>query len=76
MHYDQKQKGIVGCFACGKPMTENRHLVDTRDGQTVFVGRECYRKIVANKESGYQPPKGGPRLYVIAAPAPKGDSNA
>lgn len=43
-------------------------IVDTRDGQTVFVGSECFKLIKKAGESGYQPPKGGPRLWCI----PKG----
>jgi hypothetical protein len=50
------------CFACDRKLNRPR-VADTRDGQTVFVGADCYRKIEAAGEVGYQPPKGGPRLY-------------
>lgn len=54
------------CFACGKKLGRNSPLIDTRDGQTAHVGRECFKLVKAAGESGYQPPLGGPRLYVIA----------
>ena len=55
------------CYACGRGFTadENRVLVDTHEDQAVFVGRECYRHIVASGENGWQPPKGGPRLWTM-----------
>ncbi len=43
-------------------------LFDTRDGQLVFVGRECFKLIKQAGEHGYQPPQGGPRLYVYTGP--------
>ncbi len=52
------------CFACGRQLN-TCCLVDTRDGQEVFVGKECYRKIMAAGDAGYQPPQGGPKLYPI-----------
>lgn len=62
---DQDEK----CFACGKRLSKNKlgqHLADTRDGQTNLpVGSDCYKKIISAGELGYQPPKGGPRLYWI-----------
>ncbi len=54
------------CFACDKPLGKNPKLVDTRDGQMVFVGSDCARKVKEAGESGYQPPLGGPRLYLVA----------
>ena len=55
------------CYACGRRFTadENRVLVDTHEDQAVFVGRECYRHIVEAGEEGWQPPKGGPRLWTM-----------
>jgi len=50
------------CFACGRALKTPK-LVDTRDGQVVFVGPECYRRIESAGEKGWQPPLGGPRLY-------------
>jgi hypothetical protein len=53
------------CFACDKPLGKTQRRVDTRDDQTVFVGCECFRKVQAAGADGYQPPKGGPRLYPM-----------
>lgn len=55
------------CFACDRRV-KNPTLVDTFDGQTVLVGSECFRLIKSAGNQGWQPPKGGPRLYTI----PKG----
>lgn len=56
------------CFACGRKLHEGmERIVDTRDAQTVYVGPECYRKIKAAGEIGYQPPLGGPKLYLFYA---------
>lgn len=60
------------CFACDKKLGKNPALADIRDGQTAFVGTECYRAIKASGEEGFQPEKGGPRLWTI----PKGLSQA
>lgn len=57
------------CFACGRQLGKTPHRVDTRDDQTVFVGRECYKLIERAGETGYQPPRGGPRLYLLKAGA-------
>jgi hypothetical protein len=51
------------CFACGRPGATR--MVDTRDDQIVRVGSDCYRKIESAGEKGYQPPRGGPRLYLM-----------
>ena len=53
------------CFACDRKLGKNPKLVDTRDAQLVFVGSECHKMIVQAGESGYQPPLGGPRLFLI-----------
>lgn len=60
------------CFACDRMLGHNPHLVDTRDAQTVFVGSECFKLIKAAGNKGWQPPKGGPRLYLL----PKGLTQA
>lgn len=52
------------CFACGRPMLHPR-LVDTRDAQTVYVGRCCGARVTAAGDRGYQPKLGGPRLYAL-----------
>jgi hypothetical protein len=54
------------CFACGKSIRSTAHEIGTRDGQTAYVGPECFKLIVRSGETGYQPPKGGPRLFQIA----------
>lgn len=53
------------CFACGRKLGKSPQLVDTRDDQTVYVGRECYRLIKAAGSNGYQSPLGGPRLFLL-----------
>lgn len=53
------------CFACDRPMS-SKYLVTCRDEQTVFVGSECFKKIRAADIHGWQPPKGGPRLFTVA----------
>lgn len=58
------------CYACDRPLKRNgdeleAYRVDTRDHQTVFVGPECFRKIKAAGDAGYQPPLGGPKLYLL-----------
>lgn len=56
---------MTKCFACDRKLGKNPRLVDTRDCQTVYVGSECYKLIKASGEVGYQPSKGGPRLWLI-----------
>ena len=53
------------CFACDRPLGKNPARVDTRDAQTVYVGSECAKLVAAAGDAGYQPPRGGPRLYPI-----------
>lgn len=53
------------CFACDKPLGKSPKMADTRDGQTVYVGSECFKQITKSGESGWQPPKGGPKLYPL-----------
>ncbi len=53
------------CFACGRKLGKNPHRVDTHEDQQPFVGRECFKLIKAAGEAGYQPPLGGPRLWII-----------
>lgn len=55
------------CFACDCMIRRKApYQVDTRDSQIVFVGPECFKLVMAAGEKGYQPPKGGPRLYPPA----------
>lgn len=59
------------CFACDRPLRDAKYLVDTRDAQTVYVGPDCFKKIVAAGEAGYLPQgwkdldQGGLRLYLL-----------
>lgn len=53
------------CFACGKLLSLTAHLVACADEQTVYVGSDCFRAIERAAADGYQPPKGGPRLYAL-----------
>lgn len=53
------------CFACDRPLGRFAARVDTRDDQIVRVGSECFKLIEEAGEAGYQPPKGGPRLFLI-----------
>ena len=55
------------CFACGRKIGKRGKtlLVDTRDAQTVYVGSECYKLIEKAGNEGYQPPLGGPRLWLV-----------
>lgn len=53
------------CFACGEKLGKNPAIADTHEDQIASVGRECYKQIVAAGDEGWQPPKGGPRLWVM-----------
>ena len=53
------------CFACDKKLENNPPIIKTIDGQYVFVGRGCWHKIKKTGEIGYQPPLGGPRLWIV-----------
>jgi hypothetical protein len=61
------------CFACGKKLGAKPALADTRDGQIVYVGRECIKKVIAAGEQGLPvtPWPNGVRLY----PMPANDTN-
>ena len=59
------------CFACDRKIAKGAVNADTRDGQVVIVGPECYRKIRKAGAVGYQPPKGGPRLFDNCARPPE-----
>lgn len=53
------------CFSCDRILGATPKLVDTRDGQTVYVGVECYKLVKAAGKKGYQPPQGGPILWLL-----------
>ncbi len=57
------------CFACGQRLRKPPAFADTRDDQVVWIGPECLRHVQAAGAAGYQPPKGGPRLWRFEATA-------
>lgn len=54
------------CFACGRKLGGNPALVTCEDEQDVLVGSECYDLIRRAGAEGFQPPRGGPRLYTLS----------
>lgn len=54
------------CYACDRTAKTAGAVVYTADdgGQRQFVGPDCYQQIQAAGSAGFQPPKGGPRLYI------------
>lgn len=54
------------CFACNNPLTgKARHIAKTADGQRVYVGGNCYARILnRNDRGGLIPRLGGPALYL------------
>lgn len=59
---------MAQCFACGKLLKRQR-LAACLDEQTVEVGPDCFKKIAAAGRDGFQPPRGGPRLFTLEAKA-------
>lgn len=59
-------KQLERCFACDKVIKVPfpRTAITDDGAQRVYVGRECYKNIEKSKEQGWQPPKGGPKLYL------------
>lgn len=58
------------CFACSRKLPKaGAHVVACIDDQTVYLGPECFKHVKRSGIEGYQPPKGGPRLYTIEAKA-------
>jgi hypothetical protein len=55
------------CFACDRPIIGKvKHKAITSDGaQIVPIGSECFKEIVQGGILGWQPPKGGPRLFIV-----------
>ena len=53
------------CFVCDKKLglKSTFYSTNTFDGQRVYVGSDCYKKISTMGIHGYQPPKGSPRLF-------------
>lgn len=52
------------CYCCGKK-TANPYQAFCEDdnGQEQLVGRDCYKQIKAANSEGWQPPRGGPRMF-------------
>lgn len=56
------------CFACDRPVRAGgAYTAHALDEQTVTVGPECWRKVGFAGTIGYQPPRGGPRLFTASA---------
>lgn len=53
------------CYACGRGFrrSDTRRFAVTSDGFTVYVGSDCHRHICSARGAGFQPPRGGPRLF-------------
>lgn len=61
------------CFVCGKALGKTPALVRCEDEQTVYVGRECFKRIKAAGNAGWLPEPDkhgltGPRLYLLDTP--------
>lgn len=60
----QLDRGIgCFCYACDKPLMMNAYEALTIDNQLIWVGADCARKIAKANKEGWQPPKGGPKLF-------------
>lgn len=57
------------CFACDRRLDERfEYVLVAGESTTVPVGMNCYRKVKRfDRDGGYQPPKGGPRLVLIGS---------
>ena len=53
------------CFVCGRGLRGKGWTVYCTDEQAPRVGPDCYKKVVAAGEAGYQPPLGGPRVWAV-----------
>lgn len=60
---EQREQEREKCFACNRHIIADKQTAMTGDGQSVYVGPDCYRKIEQAGAAGYQPPLGGPRLF-------------
>lgn len=61
---NEERNQMNTCFACNQLFKHRPRIADTQDGQTVYIGNNCYQKIKKAGYEGYQPPKGGPKLFV------------
>jgi hypothetical protein len=62
---EETSANVGRCFACGRVLSGSYNVVDTHEDQCVRVGLDCGRKIIRSGAVGYQPPKGGPRLFPM-----------
>ncbi len=55
------------CYICGKKFqSAKRYQVDTRDDQIVYVGPDCYKRVMAAGDEGFAPlPKGYVKFYPM-----------
>lgn len=53
------------CYACDRPIKDELHVrkIFTSDNQMQYVGVNCFNKVRKAGDKGWQPPKGGPRLF-------------
>lgn len=61
------------CYACDH-LLGKAIRVETIDGQSVYVGPDCYLKIADAGPVGYQPSLGGPRLRLLGSVAGQGEN--
>lgn len=62
--------GPYECYACGKMTRGTRPaalvaVLEDDDGRLVQVGPDCHAK--SRREDGFQPQRGGPRLFFNQA---------
>lgn len=65
-------KYVERCYACGKPIpasSTGKYSVAVKGEKPnaggYWVGPDCYKKIIASGDTGYQPPSGGPLLVAL-----------
>jgi hypothetical protein len=56
------------CFACDKSISKEPRVAFTFDGNSVTVGRNCYRHISNMTIHGWQYSEDKPRLYTTMLP--------
>lgn len=58
------------CYACGRTVdmkgATRAVVLEDDDGQHVFVGPRCFEHIRQAGTAGFQPARGGPRLFADA----------
>lgn len=61
---DVRRLNVAACFACGQRLRSwQAAYMEDDDQQAQPVGSDCFRHIIQGGAQGWQPPKGGPRLY-------------